>query len=191
MNAFIIVSDYCSSNHRESPWQKERKYYGIDREPWKCVDSLFYANRLPAELQAIRAGSFNHYLGNLSFGTLDSKDDAKKLLMACREPDEKSVLIEVVSLGPLLATSTKEIRGPRFLGIDGYVDGYGSILRLGIFSRQEAVIEFSEFVNSYGLVDTVDDLLGYAKTYEKVTELFDLEPIGDLNLICAFAVYCE
>ena len=167
---------------------RSRVYKGIDRAPWKCVDDLYYAKKLPSDLLRIRENSFKNYVGNLSFGTV-TKEDAITLLSICEQNGSGGQVIEVVEVSAERGEPIHvEAENARLLGIDGYVDGYGSIVRLGIFEKAEPFRVFHDSINENGLFQNIDAMKRYSKLYADIGAREGLEPIEELDLVKLYAV---
>lgn len=163
-------------------------YSGLDREPWECVDDMYYDKTLASELIVIRERSRKNYVGNYSPGTVQTVHEAFQLLSACKNDGQES---EVVGIADLCGSETQfePVDAHGILGLDCYIDGYGSLLTLGIFNKPEIFRDFHSYLNPYGLFESVDTVRQYSKIYCERSEFAKLEPIDDLNNMYIYAVF--
>jgi hypothetical protein len=162
-------------------------YCGLDRGAWECVDNLYYNKTLAPDLVAIRAKSFKNYVGNYSPGTVESVNEAFQLLSACKASGQESEVIGIIHLGGL-GDSDATLDISDFLGVDCYIDGYGSLLALGVFQKPDVFQDFHSCLNQHGLFRSVEALRQYSKVYCERSESANLEPIDDLNEVYVYAV---
>jgi hypothetical protein len=134
-------------------------YRGIDRDPWWNLDEMFYAGLLDAELTALRQTIEKSRLEEFSAGVCDSLDVALRVQALSVTRPLKDEVIRVA--GALAAVN----EACSFFGYDCYVDGFGSPLRLGIFSTTTAFNDYENQLNEYGLFSNLDVLHDYVEAY--------------------------
>ena len=157
--------------------QPHSTYKGLDRGMWRCVDDAYYGGRLPAELAELRKRSRSKFVGNLSVGTLASVEEAFQLA-AISECNKTAVVLAVELVGNLNESEPAPFGESKCLGFDVYIDGYGSIISLGIGTRPDLFRDFSRQLNSHGLFATIKDIDTYLHVYSRVEELGNLEPLA-------------
>ena len=151
-------------------------YAGIDRQPWSCVDDLRYAQALPDVLNALRTRSLDEYIGNLTFGTLSSYQEVVMLAAACRSASGIAIT-EVASIGLLTESPTPEMDVSAYVGLDCFVDGYGSIIRLGLVNKPACFAPVLDTVNAHGLLRSIDAAHRYMRHYLSIMDASNLEII--------------
>jgi hypothetical protein len=152
-------------------------YRGVDRSPWDCVDALYYAGKLSPELVAKRRASFERHDGNLSFGTVASAQEARYLAAACNVASPAVSILAVRPIGTLDELGGDSVRSSS-LGFDAYVDGYGSLIALGIVQIAESFPEIRSSLTKAGLFRSLEDVRAYWRRYLEVSENLDLEPLA-------------
>ncbi|KQX01090.1 hypothetical protein ASC94_00060 [Massilia sp. Root418] len=80
-----------------------------------------------------------------------------------------------------------------FLGYDIYVDGFGSLIRMGVFTISTVFEEFLLKLNSNGLFDNPDDLRAYSEAYiqrceNAGLEIIELRRVQDANIFRLYSV---
>jgi len=146
-------------------------YRGVDRDPWWNLDELFYADLLDAELTALRQAIERSALEGFSPGVCDSLDVALRVQALSATRPLKDEIIRIASV----VEAVDEAAG--FLGYDCYVDGFGSPLRLGIFSATTAFTDYEDQLNEHGLFPSLDALHDYVEAYCERCEQADVEVI--------------
>lgn len=149
-------------------------YRGLDRNPWEKLDDLRFEGRLSSRIEAIRLKSRNNFIGNLSFGTIESFEDAALLKSACIGSEEKLEIVTVDSLGPISQCQSHSLTFKDY-GLDGYADGFGSVIRLGIMEKPQAFPEFFHLLNGNGLFDSLEHLKQYSVRYLEIARSEGLE----------------
>ena len=168
------------------------RYLGIDRHPWRCVDEAYYSGQLSAEefdsLSRARVG----FVGNLSFGTFNNVENVLALAKSCSSAAGATVLV-VECLGRVNDLSPSLLCDPDCgsLGIDVYLDGYGSPISLGILSRHELFADDLGALNKNGLFDDIANVNKYLSRYAEVELKGDIEPLSGMGDIWAYVVHGE
>lgn len=146
-------------------------YRGIDRDPWWNLDELFYAGLLDAELTALRQAIESSGLEGFSPGVCDSLDVALRLQALSATRPLKDEIIRIASALDAVDEAAD------FFGYDCYMDGFGSPLRLGIFSATTAFSDYEDQLNECGLFPSLDVLHDYVEAYCKRCEQANVEVI--------------
>ncbi|MBD8658427.1 hypothetical protein IFT68_22690 [Oxalobacteraceae sp. CFBP 13730] len=150
---------------------KNVSYRGIDRDPWWNLDELFYAGLLDADLTALRQAIERQRFRGFSFGVCDSLDIALRIqALSPRGP----LIDEIICITSALDTVHE---ADVFFGYDCYVDGFGSLLRLGAFSGTTAFADYENQLNEYGLFSSLVRLHNYVEVYCARCEQADVEVI--------------
>lgn len=164
-------------------------YSGIDRSPWRNVDEKYYADKLPNDLVVLRKQSFRSHIMGLSFGTLASIRDVEQFAKVCDASDARRLQILTVEfLGSVFEAEMTLGDASCGLGLDAYVDGYGSILNLGFVQRPELFEMFLGKLNKYGLFNSIQDIQQYAVHYKEIATTANLEVIEDLAAVLVYHV---
>lgn len=162
------------------------RYRGVDCNPWQCVDDLYYANKLSPLLKEIRRSTFKNCVGNFSPGASSTITEIENLYSVCEETSQCEIL-EIVSLGEIKTIEySKNISTAE--GFDCYVDGFGSLLALGIHENPLLFDEFAPRLNSRGIFNVLDDLREYVTRYVLRADESDLEPIDATAPIYVYTV---
>jgi hypothetical protein len=151
-------------------------YAGIDRDPWWDFDDLFYAGKLAEKYLIERRKIIESKLFSFSPGVCCDLETAKEILELSNQSLHRNDLIMITALSPS-ATAGKQPLGADMLGFDCYVDGYGSLLRLGLFQRIELFNDFLPYLNPHGMFSNVDELSKYLDAYFQRCHEGGLEPI--------------
>jgi hypothetical protein len=164
---------------------KSVSYRGIDRDPWWNLDELFYAGLLDAEFTALRQAIERSGLEGFSPGVCASLDVTLRVQELSATRPLKDQIIRIAS-----ALDAVDVAAG-FFGYDCYVDGFGSPLRLGIFSATSAFADFEDRLNEYGLFPSLDVLHDYVETYCERCEQADVEVIEARRITdaCFFQVW--
>jgi len=151
------------------------------------VDDLYYDKKLSSNLVALVKHSHRNYIGNFSAGTVATVEEARQLLAAC---ENKSKDYEIIGLDCLSEDDgQRDISVMQYgFGIDAYVDGYGSLIELGVFQKPDLFRIFHKSLNRYGLFENVDALNSYCNAYCDLAEDNGLEPIDNLVNMYMYAV---
>lgn len=191
--AFIVVLDPAclGSLHGETSKviirpDKNVSYRGIDRDPWWNLDDLFHAGQLDAELTDLRRTIERSGSGGFSSGVCGRVSAAKRVqALSGTRPLNDDKIIRIASA----FDAVHEDAG--IFGYDCYVDGFGSLLRLGIFSATTAFADYEGRLNGYGLFSSLDDLRDYVGANCERCEQADVEVIeaGRISDACFFRVW--
>ena len=187
MAGYVIVSTLGVGKFIAFDGSGLKVYRGIDRDPWRCVDDLYYDKKLSSNLVALVKHSHRNYIGNFSAGTVATVEEARQLLAAC---ENKSKDYEIIGLDCLSEDDgQRDISVMQYgFGIDAYVDGYGSLIELGVFQKPDLFRIFHKSLNRYGLFENVDALNSYCNAYCDLAEDNGLEPIDNLVNMYMYAV---
>lgn len=187
MTGYIVVSEY--TNYPVSlPFGRSAFYRGLGRNPWGQVDDRLYAGQLSSELSSFRKNVFNKRAEEFSPGVAKTKEDALCLARACLENGQGVEVIGISYLGLVNSQLEKTSFGPRTLGLDCYVDGYGSLIELGVVSNGTAFESFNLQINENGLFDTAEALSSYVAAYHQVSDIANLEPIDSDAPVGAYEI---
>ena len=157
-------------------------YRGIDRDPWGCVDDLLFAGKLAASLVEIRQKSRDDAIGNFSPGSLDDHALSMRLLAACESGH--SCELVTITMAPMQSVGG----GTAGVGWDCYVDGYGSLLALGIHQNPGHFAPFHSRLNPYGLFDTSAELAAYVSFYRTTASQANIEQLDQRMPIVIYDV---
>jgi|SRR3989338_8659854 len=163
-------------------------YKGLDRSPWQCVDEAYYEGRMSPELVVLRQQSRNREVGNLSVGVVLSEQDAMDLASVCQDPVNTSEILVIEPKGPVPDIDQERLGLSGGLGFDGYIDGYGSIILLGITTRPNLFEEFGGRLNGAGLFGTFVDLSDYLAIYNRVTASGNLEVLEGAGSVWVYDI---
>lgn len=150
---------------------KRRTYRGMDREPWWTLDELMSKGSLSDDLKRWR--SEVETAGNIHFspGVCVDRSQAMAIRSACAQCGAGDEMIWIESLG------TGPEHDGRLLGYELYIDGYGSLLRLGMFTSPEVFRDFHDALNEDGLFSSLGELRDYGQAYLVRSRDANLEPI--------------
>ena len=188
MIEYVVVNVAEKQKIVDSFGTKLSTYRGLDRDPWERLDDMYYAQTLPEEIACIRRNSFGHRVGNFSPGTVESLYDVSRLLDICNTANTECEVIGITVLGPLYLTEELPYDQKNCLGIDCYVDGFGSLLALGVFENPDVFRDFHHLLNRNGLFMNIEAMRSYVKVYCEIAESAGLEPIDSQQDICLYAV---
>lgn len=159
------------------------EYRGADREPWLDVDDLADANPNQPLLQTHCATRRREHAFSAGVCTDTAMADWLLGVVLPGVPDAELIWIDNEG-----ATPPQDLA---FLGYDCFVDGYGSLLWLGMFTRPEVFADAAGMVNVYGLCTTREALAAYARLYheryeEAVLEIVEPQMVSEA---CIFRIY--
>ena len=159
--------------------QKQIRYCGVSRDPWWDLNGLFYDGKLSEGEKALRNKINDFKIPFFCAGLCEHLDDAREALLISDRERRANEIIFISDPQP-----EDEIKhlpfGLELLGFDYYIDGYGSVIRLGIFTKPEAFRESIEVLNPNGLFDGVNELNHYLELYvgkckEENLEIIDVD----------------
>ncbi|MBC9914021.1 hypothetical protein [Chitinophaga varians] len=158
---------------RNSLLRIEDKYYhGIDRLSW--VDA-----EIPENLLSIYADPKASEQDLTGIKVLKKYDEAIALLSLNDEVALKNEVLVIAS------DKLNQIKGPgmvtqqtiRWLGYDVVLLGGWSLIRHAIFeNRQMSLLEMVD-LNSFGLLDNVEEVAGFLKEYDRLADLDKVDPL--------------
>lgn len=158
-------------------------YRGIDRDAWLDVDDLG-AGQLDQALRDARRAMQGQGDG-FSPGVCADVDMAEAMMRAVSagRPEAELVWIDNAS-----AAAPHDLA---FLGYDCFVDGYGSLLRLGMYTKPDVFADAVGMVNVYGLCPTREALHGYVRLYHERDEQAVLEIVEPamVSEACIFRIF--
>ena len=161
-------------------------YAGIDRDCWWDFNSLFYDGRLSAGDIALNAAIESTMSSEFSAGICLDLSGAERVLYLSNKIADKNEIVYVEFFDDYSQIKTQS-NSKNWLGFDAYAGGFGSMIRLGIFTKPAAFSEFVEQLTPFGLFSNMESLLGYTGHYECLPELAVLEPMdaGISRQICS------
>jgi len=177
MSGYIVVSESGHFPIHLNAGGGAAFYRGLGRNPWGQVDDRLYAGQLSTELSFLRKKAISNGEGTFSPGVAQAMEDAIFLARACSSSDQDVEIIKVTFLGILNADRELDPAESNFLGLDCYVDGYGSLIELGLVSNARLFEHFNVQVNENGLFETTEALAAYVEAYGQVSSAANLEPI--------------
>lgn len=132
-----------------------QRYCGVDRQEWNDFDRAHYAKMLPRELEEnwIFLDGKRDRLG-LRFASFAMAKAINDFSTACGSSTEISAVRVLDEYGD--APSSPTGIGIEWLGVDIFVDGYGSAILQGILARPDQFESFQSALNSHGLFDFHD-----------------------------------
>jgi hypothetical protein len=124
--------------------------------------------------------------GTFSPGSLINSSDVMALFSACDRASCEIIKFEfVVMMGR--PAKVRELDAD-CMGWDCYVDGFGSLLALGVHTDETAFDEYWSRLNMHGLFADRITLEEYVQTYIQRASNFDLEPINSVADVGIFRV---
>lgn len=152
---------------------EEISYFGLDRDPWWDFDDLFYSGQLAEKYERVHQKIIGSKLNSFSPGVCYEIHAAKEILELSNKTSIRNELIMIRALSEILESGEQA----NVLGFDCYVDGYGSLLRLGIFQRVDIFSDFLPCLNINGMFNSSDQISKYIYAYLQRCAKGGLEPI--------------
>jgi hypothetical protein len=146
-------------------------YHGIDRDPWSNLDDMFRRKELNNNLIILRKEIRGESFDPFSAGICLTLSDAKLVKSAGEGRQSKDEIVKIQRVVEVTEVDAQ------FWGYDCYIDGYGSLLRLGMFNAPENFSDYIEKINIHGLFYELADLRTYAQAYCTRCIEANLEPI--------------
>ena len=156
--------------------------------PWFELDEGFFSKELPDQLTILRK--------EIRISNPDSSDfkllfDLSKVVSVLDYSNQYDDINEIIVLQ---SDTLQEAKGSfdcdaeiKWLGADVYCQGYGSLIREGIFTKPSAFSDFSNMINKFGLVNLNNENIdNYIQHYLKISKNQNLEAIpssGDIDII--------
>lgn len=156
-------------------------YCGVCRDPWLDFLGLFYDGNISDADKAIWQGVTGNQQRFFSAGVSEDIAAVGRALALSNETHGGNEII-FISNGDVADGTDEFPAGSEFLGFDYYVDGYGSVIRLGIFTRPGLFSQSIERMNRNGLFSKREDLIDYAKLYSRCCREANLEIIDPNEL---------
>lgn len=153
--------------------KSEISYYGIDRDPWWDFSEMFYSGNLDERCQRVHRQIAASKLHSFSPGVCFDVEQAKTILALSNQVLVRNELVFV----SLSGETSEPVERAVVLGFDCYIDGYGSLLRLGMFRKPELFRDFIRILNTNGLFDSIDYMPAYIDAYLQRCDKGGLEPI--------------
>ncbi len=146
-------------------------YGGIDRMLWEDFDVLHYAGSLPKEMES-NYQELERTIGEQQgLRTLKNRSKAEKILQYINNTDEKNEMMYVESGSIDTEINEKEnIKDLEFLGMDIYMNGVGSMIREGVFKKEDIFSKFLISLNANGLFSDLGTVERYKLFYESESE---------------------
>jgi len=161
LNGYVVVApaERMGQAHGDRPLSlrvgaRVLVYQGLDRDPWLDVDDA----RLDDELAVVRR-SFAFDSASFSPGLCPDRAQALRLLHAARVLAPSA---ELLWIGEAPGRPTGAFTS---LGYDCWVDGFGSPLRLGIYTRPALFANAISCLNAHGLFAGMAALDDYVRDY--------------------------
>lgn len=152
-----------------SPPCLNNKYYaGIDRMPWFDLDEKYYSGALSKEVRE-ELEKIHRNISNYGLPVSNELNLATMLLELSNQDSDANELVFLCKRGEKLPSiSGFELSD---LGVDLYVDGYGSIIRNGFFSHNdsELIKVYEQHLNPSGIFNNNDEgiIEQYVKAYKQ------------------------
>jgi len=152
-------------------------YGGVDRMQWFDVDEDYYNKSLSNELIKMRERIYcsSSHVSDLKL--CESLKDAKILLDYSNKSRKRNELVAIFSDGNVTPMQLSEAKiDDNCIGCDLYSDGYGSLIKEGVFSHPGLFGEFTSELNRFGLFEPHDELIEqYINAYQKVSSEGSIE----------------
>lgn len=135
-------------------------YGGVDRMQWFELDEDYYNQSLPNTLIELRKRTFSVDQQSSDVKLLHTLDDAKEVLAHANSTTCQNELVAVVAeQSSNLSGNNDSMSIGDALGCDIYCDGYGSLIREGVFSKPDLFEGYIDKLNLNGLFDCGDDVI--------------------------------
>ncbi|MFJ2990367.1 hypothetical protein ACIPF8_21080 [Collimonas sp. NPDC087041] len=170
-----FVSEFAGDTlHTISDSQgRDISYFGLDRNPWRDFDDLFYSEQLAEKYKSIRQKIIGSKLNSFSPGVCYEIQEAKEILELSNKALIRNELIMITAESDISKSGEQD----NVLGFDCYVDGYGSLLRLGLFQRGDIFNDFLPYLNTNGMFNSSEQISKYVEAYLQRYAEGGLEPI--------------
>ena len=162
-----------------APKINETYYGGVDRMPWFEIDEDFFSGELPKQLIQLRKDIRQSNRDNNDIKLLFDLQQAIAVLDYSNKNDERNELVAVKSDVLEQTKGTMNCDADiKWVGIDIYCQGYGSLIREGIFKAPEAFSSFKREINNFGLIGIDSDRTDkYVEEYINNASAYNLEEI--------------
>ena len=164
-------------------------YRGIDRMPWFDFYEAHLQDLLESAEDRSLFSAWSKSKRVCGISVIDKLSDAQKILEVCNRIfgcRNEIVQIREISKDEILSNKPIDFE---FIGIEVYVDGYGSMIRSGVFEHMEYFREYIPNLTNSGLLDNFDTVLDYARRYYGLAELEKVEPF--LGSYSCFQLYAK
>ncbi|MCG7945889.1 MAG: hypothetical protein N0C84_06030 [Candidatus Thiodiazotropha taylori] len=164
-------------------------YGGIDRMEWFDIDEKYYNDTLPNDILKLRDKVIDASR-QYNFNVCTCLDDAKKMLAFSNKDQDRNDLIAISLYNKIENTIDAEFEG-ELLGCDLYCDGFGSLIREGIFNKPELFREYATNLNKNGLFDINKNIIQkYTEMYEIVSVSNNLEQFdGPIKSVSVYKLF--
>ncbi|WP_223151781.1 hypothetical protein [Chitinophaga qingshengii] len=156
-------------------------YHGIDRSNWRDVESRFYQSKIPESLLKTYADLDVSELDFTGIKVVKAYHDAVAFLSIDKEMALTNELVVVAS------DRLNQIKGPgiatpqhiTWLGYDIVLLRGWSLIRHAIFENREMSLLETIKLNSFGLLDHVENVDDFLETYDKLGDLDRVDPLPE------------
>ncbi|MCU7850129.1 MAG: hypothetical protein KZQ89_19495 [Candidatus Thiodiazotropha sp. (ex Lucinoma kastoroae)] len=164
-------------------------YGGIDRMGWFDLDEDYYNGSLPNEFIELRKMALTPSK-TIGVDVSANMYDAVKLLAYSNTSNDRNELIALFSYSDQESAFEAEFDG-ELTGCDLYCNGYGSLIREGIFTKPEVFKESNCILNKFGLLDFDNELINnYIKEFERLAIKENLEiMLGPIRFFLIYRVF--
>ena len=158
---------------------------------WEDADVKHYAGSLPKEMESIYQELERTIGEQQGLRTLKYRDKAEKILRHINNTDEKNEMIFIESESSNVEINEKShMKTLAFLGMDIYENGFGSMIREGIFKDADIFSKFINSLNANGLFSDLETVERYKSFYESESKIDKLESFpGYISQKNFFRVY--
>ena len=135
------------------------QYHGVQRLDWYDFTGAYYDQTLSPEMREFWQELFKSRPLWCDFETTSSFEKVSAALEFLRKTDDKNEICAVYCYDDCPTEMPNFNALVRWLGLDVYVHGYGSVNLQGIFARPDLFANFVPKLNRYGLFNLGDDVL--------------------------------
>ncbi|WP_444923580.1 hypothetical protein ACJJH9_18045 [Microbulbifer sp. DLAB2-AF] len=161
-------------------------YGGVDRMQWFDIDEDYYSKKLPPNLLELRNEIFSSGRAIGGIRLCSSLEEAEKLLAYSNKEIVRNELVKIYC-GSFSSIKNElgQNKGNSIVGCDMYCDGYGSLIRAGIYTNPEIFNVYSSKLNKNGIFDFDENLMNeYVSSYRHAAQNNLVEEmVGSIHII--------
>ena len=158
-------------------------YGGVDRMEWFDIDEDFFNKSLPKKITEIRENVQKYNGLGSDIRVCTSIEETKMLLDYSNKSENRNEMVAIFYKNVDRNMQFVVEINASYMGCDLYCEGYGSMIKEGIFSEPDSFETFIPQLNKNGLFESRGDLIErYIDEYHSVSQRKNIEKMLGLPI---------